>query len=165
MVVAKSLLGIEHGAYRIEQTAQRNQCDKLPRGVAQKEWEEEYNGPAHHQIYRQANSWYRAAAQRLIEDSKNHHHPLQDKYQPPLPATDYRQRYGRIATRNGEVDEDMVEDMEDIFVARVVQHRMVERRDKEHHKNAHAEDTNAKGHQQIAVAMRVAPHRRKGHSQ
>ena len=125
MVVTKSLLGIEYGAYRVEQTTQCNQCDKLPRGVAQKEREEEYHCPAHHQIYRQAHGGYRAAAQRLIEDSENHHHPLQDKYQPSLPATNHRQRNRRIATRNGEVDEDMVEDMEDIFVARVVQHRVV----------------------------------------
>ena len=62
MMVAKSLLGIEYGAYRVEQTAQRNQRDKLPRGVAQKEREEGDYGPAHNKVYREADGGNRASA-------------------------------------------------------------------------------------------------------
>lgn len=165
MVVTESLFGIENSTYRIKHSAQRNQRDKLPRGITQKEREEEYHSPTHHQIYRQTDGRDRAATQGLIEDAEDHHHPLQDYDQPPLPTSDYGQGYGRIATRYGEVDEDMVEDVEYLFVASVVQHRVVESRNQEHHEDADAEYRYAHHAQYIAPAVGVAPYRCKGHSE
>lgn len=161
VVVTKGLLGIEYGAYGVEYSAQRNERDELPRGVTHEEREEEDDGPPHHQIDRQADGGYRASAERLVEYAEDHHHPLQDEDQPPLPATYHRQCHGGVAARDGDVDEDMVEDVEYLLVARVVQHRVVERRDEKHHKQTNAKEAHAKAHQ-CRAALHEAIYGRKG---
>ena len=55
--------------------------------------------------------------------------------------------------------------MENLFVAGIVQHRVVESRDEEHQKEAHTEDTHPKAHKRIATTLGVAPHRSKRHGQ
>ena len=162
MVMTKSLLGVEDRANGVEHSAQGYVGDKLPRGVTQKQREEEDNGPAHDKIYRKADGRYRAAAERLIKDAEDDHRPLQDEYEPTLPATDYGERYGGIATRDGYIYEYMVEDMKYLLVARVVQHRVVECRDEEHQKDRDAEDADARARQHVATTMLKTPHRSKG---
>ena len=162
VVVAEGLHRIKNCANGVEHTSQGDERDKLPRSMLDEQWQEEYHSPTHYHIYSKADGRNRASAQRLVEDAEDHHHPLQDKYQPTLPTSDHRKRHRRVATRNGEVDEDVVEDVEDILVTCVVQHRVVERRDQKHQKYADAEDRNAHRAQHVAVAVCEAPHRRKG---
>lgn len=57
----------------------------------------------------------------------------------------------------------MVEDVEYLLVARVVHHRMIERRYEEHQEDRDTEDAYAKACQHIATMLK-APHRRKGQS-
>ena len=165
MVMLERLLRIEYRPDGVEHATQRDERDELPRGVAHEEREEEDHGPSHHQIYCQADGGNRATAERLVEDAEDHHYPLQDEYQPPLPTAYHRERYGGVATRDGDVDEDMVEDVEYLFVASVVQHRVVESRNQEHHEDADAEYRYSHHAQYIAPAVGVAPYRCKGHSQ
>ena len=129
MVMAKSLLGVEYCTYCVENSAQRNERYESPRSVTQKQREEEYDGPAHNQINRKTYGGYRATAERFIKDTKNHHHPLQNEYQPTLPATYYRECNRRIAARNGNIDKYVVKDVKNLFVTRVVQHRVIKCRD------------------------------------
>ena len=164
VMVAERLLSIEHSTHGIKDSSEGYERDKLPRGVTNEERKEKYDGPAHNKVYSQAHSGYRSAAQGFIKYSEDHHHPLQDKYQPPLPATDDRQSHGGVAARNGYIYKYMVEDMEYLLMARVVQHRVVERRDQEHHKEAHAKETNTEREQRIAT-RRVTVRRSKGQSQ
>ena len=164
MMVLKRLLGIEYRPDGVEHATQRDERDELPRGVAHEEREEEDHGPSHHQIYGQADGGNRATAERLVEDAEDHHHPLQDEYQPPLPTAYHRERYGGVAARDGDVDEDVVEDVEYLLVARVVQHRVVKRRDEEHQEQTNAKDAHAKTHQ-CRAALHEAIHSRKGNGQ
>ena len=164
VVMTKGFFSIEHSTHGIKDPSEGDERDKLPRGVTNKERKEKYYGPAHNKVYSQAHSGYRSAAQGFIKYSEDHHHPLQDKYQPSLPATNYGQGYGGITACYGYIYKYMVEDMEYLLVARVVQHRVVERRDQEHHKEAHAKETNAEREQRIA-ARRVTVRRSKGQSQ
>ena len=163
MVMTKSLLGVEYRANGVEHTAKGYVSDKLPRGVTQKQREEEYNGPAHHEIYRKADGRYGASAERLIEDAEDNHRPLQDEDEPALPATDDGERYGGGAARDGYIYKYVVEDMEYLLVACVVHHRVVERRDEEHQKDRYAEDAHTYAGE-YAAAMQKTPHRRKGQS-
>ena len=57
----------------------------------------------------------------------------------------------------------MVEDVEYLLVARVVHHRVVERRDQKHQEDRDAEDAYTKAGQHITTEL-VTPHRRKGQS-
>ena len=164
VMVAKGFFGIEHSTHGIKDSSEGYERDKLPRGVTNEERKEKYYGPAHNKVYSQAHSGYRSAAQGFIKYSEDHHHPLQDKYQPPLPATNHGQGYGGITARYGYIYKYMVEDMENLLVACVVQHRVVERRDQEHHKEAHAKETNTEREQRIAT-RRVTVRRSKGQSQ
>ena len=164
MVMLERLLGIEYRPDGVEHSAQSNERDKLPRCVAHEEREEEDHGPPHHQIYRQADGGNRAAAERLVEDAEDDHRPLQDEYQPPLPTAYHRERYGGVAARDGDVDEDVVEDVEYLLVARVVQHRVVQSRDEEHQEQTHAKHTHAKAHQRRA-ALHEAIYGCKGNGQ
>ena len=163
VMVTERLLSIEHSTHGIKDSSEGYERDKLPRGVTNEERKEKYYGPAHNKVYSQAHSGYRSAAQGFIKYSEDHHHPLQDKYQPSLPATNYGQGYGGITACYGYIYKYMVEDMEYLLVARVVQHRVVERRDQEHHKEAHAKETNAEREQRIAT-RRVTVRCRKGQS-
>ena len=165
MVMAKSLLCVEDSANRVEYSTQGYEGDKLPRGVTQKEWEEKDHSPTHHQVYRQAHRRYRATRKRFVENAENHHHPLQDENQPALPAPNYRERDGRVAACDGEIDEYVVENMKNLLVACVVKHRVVERRNQKHQKQANAEDAHAKCHQHIAAAIAIRPSCRKRNSQ
>ena len=54
--------------------------------------------------------------------------------------------------------------MEDILVFRFGRHRVVERRDKEHHKNRNAEDAHAYCGLHLFSTLRIGLHRRKGQS-
>ena len=164
VVMTKGFFSIEHSTHGIKDSSEGYERDKLPRGVTNEERKEKYYGPAHNKVYSQAHSGYRSAAQGFIKYSEDHHHPLQDKYQPPLPATNHGQGYGGITARYGYIYKYMVEDMEYLLMARVVQHRVVERRDQEHHKEANAKETNAEREQRIA-ARRVTVRRSKGQSQ
>ena len=129
MVMAKSLLGIEYCTYCVENSTQRNERYESPRSVTQKQREEEYDRPAHNQINRKTHGGYRATAERFIKYSKNHHHPLQNEYQPTLPAPDYRERNRGIAARYGNIEKYVVKDVKNLFVTRVVQHRVIKCRD------------------------------------
>ena len=50
MVMTKSLHSVEDRTNGIEYAAQRYIGDKLPRGVTEKQREEEYYGPTHNKI-------------------------------------------------------------------------------------------------------------------
>lgn len=76
VVISKSLLGIDGCADGVEDASCANQCQKWGRGVVPKEREEDDNHPAHNQIDGEANRRYRAFSQRLVEDAKQDHNPL-----------------------------------------------------------------------------------------
>ena len=120
MVITKSLHSIEDSTDGIEHSAQSDKEYKLPRGVTQKEREEEDYGPTHDKIYRQADGRYGASAERLIKNTEDNHHPLQDEDKPTLPATDDGQCYGSVTARYGYIYKYMVEDMKNLLVTRVM---------------------------------------------
>ena len=163
VVMTKGLHSVEHRTYGVEYATQSDIEDKLPRGVIQKEREEKYHGPAHNKIYGKAHSRYGATAERLVKHTEDNHRPLQDEDQPPLPAADDRQCHGGVAARNGYIYKYMVQNVEYLLVARVVQHRVIERRDEEHHKDRDTEDADAKAGQHITTVLKT-PHRRKRQS-
>ena len=162
MVMTKSLHSVEDRTNGIEYATQRYIGDKLPRGVTEKEWEEEYYGPTHNKIYSEAYGRYRATTERLIEDAEDDHRPLQYEDEPALPATNDGERYGCVAARYGYIYKYMVENMEYLLVARVVQHRVVECRDEEHQKDRDAEDADTYAGQHITTTLQKTPHRSKG---
>ena len=76
VVIAKTLLGVEDCAERVEDSARANQRKKWGRGLLPKEREEDDNHPTHNQINRQTNRRNRTFCQRLVEDAEQYHNPL-----------------------------------------------------------------------------------------
>ena len=68
------------------------------------------------------------------------------------------QRDGRVAARDGDVDEDMVEDVENVLVLRLRIHRVVERRGEEHQKNRDHENRHRGRRQNPVGIMHIGPH-------
>ena len=62
MMMTERLHSVEDRTDGVEHTAQSYEKYKLPRGVAQKEREEEDYGPAHNKVNREADSGDRASA-------------------------------------------------------------------------------------------------------
>ena len=71
---------------------------------------------------------------------------------------DDHQRDGRVAARDGDVDEDMVEDVENVLVLRLRIHRVVERRGEEHQEDRNDENRDRDRGQNPAGVMRIGPH-------
>ena len=158
VVVAESLPGIKPRAERIEHAAQRDQRHERRRSVADEQRQEEDDRPAHDQVDGQTDGRYRLSGERLVEHPENHHRPLQDGDEHPLPAADDRQRDGRIAARDGDVDENMVEDVENLLVLRLRVHRVIERRGEEHQEDRNDENRHRDRGQNPAGVMRIGPH-------
>ena len=90
VVVAESLPGVEPRAERIKHAARGNQRQQRRRRLPHEKRHEKYDRPPHDQIDRQAEGGNRLARKRLVEDAEQHHRPLQDGDEYPLPAADDR---------------------------------------------------------------------------
>ena len=158
VVIAEALAGVEPCAERVEQAAQRNERHEGRRSVADEQREEEDDRPAHDQVDSQTDGGYRFAGQGFVENPENHHRPLQDGDEHPLPAADDRQRDGCVAARDGDVDENVVEDVENLLVLRLRVHRMVERRGEEHQEDRNDENRDRDRGQNPSGIMHIGPH-------
>lgn len=161
VVVAESLPGVEPRAERIEHAARGDQHQQRRRCLPDEKRHEENDRPPHDQIDRQAEGGNRLARKRFVEDAEQHHRPLQDCDEDALPASDHRQRDRRVAPCDGDVDEDMVENMEHGLVFRGRIHRMVERRSEKHQEDRNHENTHRHRRQNAVGVMRVSPYGRK----
>ena len=162
VVVAESLPGVKPRAERIEHAARGDQRQQRRRRLPHEKRHEKYDRPPHDQIDRQAEGGNRLARKRLVEDAEQHPRPLQDRDEDALPPSDHRQRDRRIASGDGDVDENMVEDMEHGLVFRGRIHRMVERRSEKHQEDRDHENAHRHRRQNAVGVVRVGPHGRKG---
>ena len=126
--------------------------------MADEEREEEDDRPPHDQVDRKADGRDRTPRERLVEDAEKHHRPLHDGNHDALPAPDDREGDGGVAAGNGHVDEDVVEDVEHLLVARLRIHRMVERRGEKHQEDRDDEHRDRNGRQHGLGIVCIDPH-------